>query len=84
MSKEEELQALACDYKTVFKSDAGIATLKDLARFCGEGQNPYVEGSFDKTAQKTGKLAVILYIRKMLSSDGELRQTDTTTERTEQ
>jgi len=84
MTRDEELQAIICDFKTVFtKSDPGIAVLKELARFCGEGQNPYVEGSFDRTSQKCGKLAVMLYIRKMLSSDGEARQKEAITERKE-
>lgn len=75
MTRDEELQAIICDFKTVFtKSDPGIAVLKKLAEFCGEGQNPYVEGSFDRTGQKCGKLAVILYIRKMLASDSEPKQ----------
>ena len=81
MTKDEELESIKCDFKTVFtKSDTGIAVLKDLARFCGEGQNPYVEGSFDRIGQKCGKLAVILYIRKMLASVGEPRQTKAITE----
>lgn len=85
MSKEEERLALVCDFKTTFtKQDAGINVLKKLAEFCGENQNPYVEGGFDRTAQKCGKLAVILLIRKMLSDTGEPRQTEAQTERTDQ
>lgn len=82
MSREEELQAIICDYKTVFtKSDAGIEVLKDLARFCGENSNPYVEGSFDRTSQKCGKLSVFLYIKKMLNTKEGPKQTETLDER---
>jgi hypothetical protein len=84
MSKEEERLALICDYKTVAKTDAGISVFNDLSRVCHENANPYIKESFDGTAFNCGVLSVIQYIRRMLSSDGEPRQTEAKTERTEQ
>lgn len=80
----DELIQLISDWKAVARTDAGARVVRDLARFCGEGENPYVESSFDRTAQKCGKLAVILYIRKKLTAPDGLRQEVTITERTEE
>lgn len=76
----DEQQQLIFDYKAAFNTDAGVAVLKDLMRETGVGNNPYVEGSFDRTAQKCGKLAVGLYIQKKLASTGEPRQEETKTD----
>jgi hypothetical protein len=70
----DDKEQLIYDYKTLAKTDAGINVIRDLAKFCGEGANPYVQSSFDRTATKCGKLSVILYIRKMLSESPEPRQ----------
>ncbi len=81
---ENDLIQLITDWKAVARTEAGARVIKDLSRFCGENENPYVEGSFDLTAQKCGKLSVILYIRKKLAASDELRQTKTKTERIEE
>jgi hypothetical protein len=82
MDSDERIQ-LAYDYKTLAKTDAGANIIRDLAKFCGEGTNPYVQSSFDRTATKCGKLSVILYIRKMLSDSPEPRQETALTEEIE-
>ena len=82
ITRDGEHQMLVSDYKQIFlRNDAGARILADLSRLCGEGTNPYVEGSFDRTAQKCGKLAVVLHIRKMLSTQDAPKQTETTTDK---
>ena len=79
----EERQLTISDYKDIFlRNDTGARILKDLSRFCGENANPYVEGSFDLTAQKCGKLSVMLYIRKRLEAQDAPLQAETENERT--
>lgn len=75
----QEIQVLNACYKDIFlRNEAGMTILEDLAKFCEEKTNPYVEGSFDLTAQKCGKLAVMLYIRKKLAAPDAPRQTEVT------
>jgi len=79
----DEIQLTNAAYKDVLRSEAGQRILEDLSAFCGENANPYVEGSFDRTAQKCGKLSVILHIRKRLSSEDKPLQSTVKNERTE-
>ena len=70
----DEKEQFIADCKRLFKSDAGYNVLRGLSKFCGESENPYVQGSYDRTANKCGKLSVILFIRRMLADDGTVRQ----------
>ena len=69
VNPSDEKAQFISDCKRIFKSDAGYNVLRGLSKFCGEHENPYVQGSYDRTANKCGKLSVMLFIRKMLSDD---------------
>jgi hypothetical protein len=82
MDDDERVQFIS-DLKRVAKTDPGANVIRRLAQYCLEGQNPYVPGQFDQTANNCGKLGVILWIRKMLKADGLPRQDKAITEKVE-
>lgn len=77
----DENQLLVSDYKDIFlRSDKGARIKANLDKTFGRNKNPYVEGSFDRTAQKCGELAVLLHIEKMMTEPDAPRQTETISE----
>jgi len=77
----DEKQQLIADFMSIANTDAGANVIRGLSKFCGENENPYVQGSFDRTSQKCGKLSVMYFIRKMLASDGLPKQQKVKTEK---
>jgi hypothetical protein len=76
----DEQQQLIFDYKAAFNTDAGVAVLKDLSRFCLERKMTADINSVNQTYLNEGLRTVIRYIREKLESTGEPRQQETKTD----
>lgn len=69
MPDEVTQRNIAAAWQSIRTTESGGKIIDWLSSFCGEGRNPYCESNFDKTANKCGKLAVILKVREFLAVD---------------
>jgi len=76
----DEQQQLIFNYKATFNTDAGIAVLKDLSRFCLENQITADITNVNQTYLNEGQRRVIRYIREKIASTGEPRQKEIKTD----